>query len=347
MADEARRQAREADRELAAGRDRGPLHGVPISIKDLLDVRGVPTTAASRVREGHVADRDAPAIVAPAPGRRGLHRQDQPARVRVRHDERGLGVRARAQPARPDAIARRIERRVGGERRRRHGARHDRHRHGRLDPHSGRRLRHRRPEAVDAARCRPTASCRCRGRWITSDRSPRTVADASLVYHALLGDARTVPPVPMPISGLRLAVPRRYFCDLLDDEVRARFEEALDRLRAAGARVDDVDDPACGRHRGGLSAHRAGRCGGVPRGHARDDAGALHAAGAPAARDGSLRAGRGLRAGARRPRGPPARGRRGPGATRRARAADAADSGAADRREFSAGRGDRPNRSAT
>ena len=64
MADAARHQAREADRELAAGRDRGPLHGVPISIKDLIDVAGTPTTAASRVREGHVATHDAPVIVA-------------------------------------------------------------------------------------------------------------------------------------------------------------------------------------------------------------------------------------------------------------------------------------------
>src|SRR6185369_6746574 len=62
MADEAMRQAREADQELAAGNDRGPLHGVPFSIKDLLDIRGVPTTAASRVREGHVAECDAPCI---------------------------------------------------------------------------------------------------------------------------------------------------------------------------------------------------------------------------------------------------------------------------------------------
>src|SRR5258708_80145 len=61
MADEARQQAREADRELAAGRDRGPLHGVPLSIKDLLDVRGTATTAASRVRDGHIAEHDAPA----------------------------------------------------------------------------------------------------------------------------------------------------------------------------------------------------------------------------------------------------------------------------------------------
>src|SRR5581483_10963693 len=62
LGEQARQQARDADRELAAGHDRGPLHGVPISIKDLIDMRGVPTTAASRVREGHVADRDAPAI---------------------------------------------------------------------------------------------------------------------------------------------------------------------------------------------------------------------------------------------------------------------------------------------
>src|SRR5262249_17870053 len=55
-------QARQADRELAEGRDRGPLHGVPISVKDLFDVEGTPTTAGSRVREGHVATCDAAAV---------------------------------------------------------------------------------------------------------------------------------------------------------------------------------------------------------------------------------------------------------------------------------------------
>ena len=62
MADEARARAEDSDRELAAGLDRGPLHGVPISIKDLIDVRGIPTTAASRVRDGHVAARDATVV---------------------------------------------------------------------------------------------------------------------------------------------------------------------------------------------------------------------------------------------------------------------------------------------
>src|SRR3954470_22808241 len=62
MADEARRQAAEADRELAAGVDRGPLHAVPISVKDIFDIAGTVTTAASRVREGLVAQHDALAV---------------------------------------------------------------------------------------------------------------------------------------------------------------------------------------------------------------------------------------------------------------------------------------------
>jgi aspartyl-tRNA(Asn)/glutamyl-tRNA(Gln) amidotransferase subunit A len=58
LGDEARAQARAADQEIASGRYRGPLHGVPISLKDLIDLRGTPTTAASRVRRGHIAARD-------------------------------------------------------------------------------------------------------------------------------------------------------------------------------------------------------------------------------------------------------------------------------------------------
>src|SRR5436190_10327654 len=57
--DEALAQARTADREIAAGRRIGPLHGIPISLKDLIDQKGVRTTAGSLVRKDHVADADA------------------------------------------------------------------------------------------------------------------------------------------------------------------------------------------------------------------------------------------------------------------------------------------------
>src|SRR4030081_3872050 len=62
MAEEARRHARDADRELASGHARGPLHGAPISVKDLVDIRGTATTAASQMRRDHIAARDAPVI---------------------------------------------------------------------------------------------------------------------------------------------------------------------------------------------------------------------------------------------------------------------------------------------
>lgn len=60
--DGAMKQARQADAELAAGRDRGPLHGIPIALKDLFLTRGVRTTAGSKVYENFVPDRDAAAV---------------------------------------------------------------------------------------------------------------------------------------------------------------------------------------------------------------------------------------------------------------------------------------------
>ena len=57
--DEALQQARQADKEIAAGRYFGPLHGIPLSLKDLIDQQGIPTTAASLVRRDHIATQDA------------------------------------------------------------------------------------------------------------------------------------------------------------------------------------------------------------------------------------------------------------------------------------------------
>ena len=54
-----RRGSRPGDR---CRRYRGPLHGVPISLKDIIDLRDAPTTAASRVRDGHIARRDATVV---------------------------------------------------------------------------------------------------------------------------------------------------------------------------------------------------------------------------------------------------------------------------------------------
>jgi len=58
----AREAARQADRELASGLDRGPLHGIPVAAKDVFLTRGVRTTAGSRLLADTVPDHDAAAI---------------------------------------------------------------------------------------------------------------------------------------------------------------------------------------------------------------------------------------------------------------------------------------------
>lgn len=51
--------AQQAEAELAAGPDRGPLHGIPLAIKDLFDVTGLPSAAGSKIRADVIATHDA------------------------------------------------------------------------------------------------------------------------------------------------------------------------------------------------------------------------------------------------------------------------------------------------
>lgn len=58
-AEVARAQALEAERELRAGRRRGPLHGLPFGLKDNIDTKGIRTTWGARPYKDRIADRDA------------------------------------------------------------------------------------------------------------------------------------------------------------------------------------------------------------------------------------------------------------------------------------------------
>jgi aspartyl-tRNA(Asn)/glutamyl-tRNA(Gln) amidotransferase subunit A len=240
LADEARRRAQEADRELAAGTDRGPLHGVPISIKDLLDIRGAPTTASSRVREGHVAERDAPTIAhlrqagAVLVGKTNLH-------------EFAFGTTSEDSAFGPVRNPCDTNRSAGGSSGGSAASIAAGMAFASIGTDTGGSVR------IPAAACGVVGLKPSFGEVSVDGVVPlsrtldhigpltRSVADASLVYHALLGDTRTSPPVPMPMHGLRLAVPRKYFCDLLDDEVRARFEATVNRLRTAGVHIDEIE----------------------------------------------------------------------------------------------------------
>ena len=332
MADDARQQAREADRELAAGRDRGPLHGVPISIKDLIDIAGTPTTAASRVREGHVAEHDAPV------DRRTCGRPAPSSSARP--------ICTSSRSARPTRSPRSVPPAIHTTRRDRPAARAAGRRRAwppawrspRSAPIPAGRSASRPPPAASSASSRRYGEVSTEG-VVPLSRTldhvgplARTVTDASLVYRALARAIRSR-------FGRRAEAASSTVCGwgcrggisaICWTTRSGRASRSARRLRAAGARIDDIDDPARGAHPAIYLAPRARRRGRLPRGDARDDARALHAAGADAPRDGPVRARGGLRAGARRAGDAAARGRRCPGGTRCAGASDAADSSPAD-----------------
>jgi aspartyl-tRNA(Asn)/glutamyl-tRNA(Gln) amidotransferase subunit A len=240
MADEAMRQAKERDRELVAGHDRGPLHGVPMSIKDLIDMRGTPTTAASRVREGHVAERDAAVIThlrqagAVFVGKTNLH-------------EFAFGTTNEDSAFGPARNPRDTSRSPGGSSGGSAASVAAGMAFATIGTDTGGSIR------IPSAACgivglKPTIGEVSTDGVVPLSRTfdhvgplTQSVTDAFLVYHALLGDHIAAPPAPMPLHGVRVAVLRRYFCDVLDEDVRARFEEAIARLRESGAHVDEIE----------------------------------------------------------------------------------------------------------
>ena len=242
MADEARRQAAEADRDLAVGRDRGPLHGVPVSIKDLIDVRGIPTTAASRVREGHVAAFDAPLVA-------NLKQAGAVLIGKTNLDEFAFGTTSKDSAFGPVRHPHDPGRSPGGS----SGG-------SAVSVAAGMALASIGTDTGGSIRI-PAAACGIVGlkptyREVSIDgvvplartldhAGPftRSVGDVWLMYRALLGVPASPPLAPTPPGGIRLGLPRAYFLDRLDVDVRARFEEAVGLLRDAGVHVEDVEVP--------------------------------------------------------------------------------------------------------
>ena len=136
--------ARRAEAEIMAGGWRGPLHGVPFGLKDIIDVAGLPTTAHSRVLINNVATADAPRC---GTSRRCRRRHDGQARdTRVRH--RRAVVRSPlatgGEPLGQQPFPRRLIERLGRRARRRHAAGCAWHGHGGLGAQPGLHVRHHR-----------------------------------------------------------------------------------------------------------------------------------------------------------------------------------------------------------
>ncbi len=248
-AEDALEAATVAEKEIVDGGYRGPLHGIPVGIKDLFDVTGLPTTASSEVRADHMATedsacvqllRDAGAILV---GKTQTHEfaygiitpttrnpwdveripggssGGSGAAVASGECLMGMGSDTGGSIRIPASVCGTVG----------------------LKPTYGRVSRH-----------GVTSLC-----WSLDHVGPltRTVRDAALVLGVIAGfdprdPATTEVPVPdyadgieAGVSGLTLGVPTNYYFDDIDPQVERLVREAVAVLEANGATVREVEIP--------------------------------------------------------------------------------------------------------
>lgn len=236
---EAMEQARSLDEEQRLGRSRGPLHGRTISLKDLIDVRGFPTTAASRVRTGHVAHSDAMLVTrlreagAILIGKTNLH-------------ELALGTTSDVSAFGPVRNPRNPARSPGGSSGGSAAAVAAEMGWASIGSDTGGSIR------IPASACGVVGLKPSFGEVPMVGVVPlsvsldhvgpiaQNVSDAWAIHDVLTGTRHGAAP-PQAVAGIRLGRLTGYFVEKLDDDVRVRHDEALNRLRDAGASIVDVD----------------------------------------------------------------------------------------------------------
>lgn len=259
----ARAQARAADALRAAGIERSPIDGLPISIKDLFDVRGETTMAGSVAREGE------PAATADSDVVRRLVAAGAVIVGKTNMSEfaySGLGLNPHyGTPRNPwDRATGRIP---GGSS---SGAA--------LSVTDGMALAAIGSDTGGSVRI-PSALCGLTGfkpsAWRVSmvgalplstslDSIGPLAASVSCcaTLDAILADDTAMPVDALPLRGLRLAVPTTVALDGLDETVGRAFDAALSTLSAAGALIERIEVPEFARladinAKGGFTASEA------------------------------------------------------------------------------------------
>jgi aspartyl-tRNA(Asn)/glutamyl-tRNA(Gln) amidotransferase subunit A len=255
LEDRARAAAKTAEQEMMAGRRRGPLHGIPIALKDLCATQGVRTTAGSNILRDYVPTDDATVT-------RHLAEAGTILLGKTHMNEFAYG---------PDGD--------NGH----YGRVHNPWDLGRLTGGSSSGS----GAAVAASLCLgalgtdtggsiriPAALCGLAGlkptygrvsrygitplSWSLDHAGPmaKTVEDVALLLQAMAGyDAKdpgsarqSVPDYATALSGgvrgLRIGIPREYFFDVLDPEVEGAVRQATEVLRGLGAALHHVSWPS-------------------------------------------------------------------------------------------------------
>ena len=253
-AEHARRQAREADEALERGTILGPLHGLPIALKDNIDTAGIRTTVGSAFFAEHVPDRDAEVA-------RRLREAGAVLLGKLTMHEFAYGATNQNPHYGACRNAWDLDRIPGGSSGGSGAAVGAGLCAAALGTDTGGSVRI--PAALNGVTgVRPTTGrVSARGifpiTWTFDTGGPlaRNVEDAALVLSVIVGhDAEDPVSIDRPVDdvlaglqqgleGLRIGVPRNFFFDGLDADVADRVREAAEVLARGGAAIEELDLP--------------------------------------------------------------------------------------------------------
>ena len=255
MREQALADAKAAETEITRGRQRGPLHGIPIALKDLFDTAGVKTTAASAIFADRIPSRDAEVVRrlklagAVLIGKTNMHEFAYGDTSAISHfgPVRNPWDRERISGGSSGGSAASVSARLC---------------YGALGSDTGGSIR------------QPSAYCGIVGlkptyglvsttgvvplSWSLDHIGPmcRTVADAAMLLQPIAGydasDTNSIDSAPpdysralhQNVSSFRIGIPRTVFYEGLDPEIERAMNEALQVMRRLTSTTRDVELPA-------------------------------------------------------------------------------------------------------